>query len=114
MNFTDLLTDLASSANAIIRISAARFNLTASQAFHLLLIPFDGIPMSALAHRLGLDNSTLTRNINILIKQNGITLFTENYDENLIIKEYWWYKTIFIESNSALNVSRNFEIEAWI
>ena len=83
MNFTDLLTDLASSANAIIRISAAKFNLTTSQAFHLLLIPFDGIPMSALAHRLGLDTSTLTRNIQKLEKLDLVIRKSDTYDRRI-------------------------------
>lgn len=83
MNFTDLLTDLASSANAIIRISAAKFNLTTSQAFHLLLIPFDGIPMSALAHRLGLDTSTLTRNIHKLEKLDLVIRKSDTYDRRI-------------------------------
>ena len=71
MNITELLTDLASNTNAIIRAAASNLNLTSSQAFHLLSIPFDGIPMSGLAHKLGLDNSTLTRNIQ---KMEGLGL----------------------------------------
>ena len=63
MNITELLTDLAAGTNGIIRSTASKFSLTASQAFHLLSIPYDGIPMSDLALRLGLDNSTLTRNV---------------------------------------------------
>ena len=63
MNFSELLIDLASGTNAIIRYRASKFNLTPSQALHLLSVPFDGISMSRLAFRLGLSTSTLTRNI---------------------------------------------------
>ena len=68
MNFAELLTDLTCGTNVIIRSVASKYNLTSSQAFHLLSIPFDGISMSGLAHKLGLDTSTLTRNIQKLEK----------------------------------------------
>ena len=57
MNIPELLADLVTHYNALIRASASQLNLTASQAFHLLSIPHDGIPMSKLAHKLGLDNA---------------------------------------------------------
>ena len=83
MNITELLTDLASNTNAIIRAAASNLNLTSSQAFHLLSIPFDGIPISKLAHRLGLDNSTLTRNIQKLEKLALVNRTTCPYDKRV-------------------------------
>ena len=83
MNITELLTDLASDTNAIIRSEASKFNLTAPQAFILLSIPFDGIPMSGLARRLGLDNSTLTRNIQKLEKPGLVRRMSDNYDKRI-------------------------------
>ena len=83
MNITELLTDLASGTNAIIRTVASKFNLTASQAFHLLLIPFDGIPISSLANKLGLDNSTLTRNIQKLEKLDLVIRRADSYDKRV-------------------------------
>ena len=83
MNITELLTDLASGTNAIIRTVASKFNLTASQAFHLLLIPFDGIPISSLANKLGLDNSTLTRNIQKLEKLDLVERRADSYDRRV-------------------------------
>jgi len=83
MNITELLTDLASGTNAIIRTVASKFNLTASQAFHLLLIPFDGIPISSLANKLGLDNSTLTRNIQKLEKLDLVVRRADSYDRRV-------------------------------
>ena len=77
MNFADLLVDLAIEANAMIRNVASKLNLTTSQAYHLLLIPFDGISMSVLAKKLGLDASTITRNIHKLEKQ-GLTSRQKN------------------------------------
>ena len=63
MNFTELLVDLTTHYNALIRSAASQLHFTASQAFHLISIPHHGIPMSKLALTLGLDASTLTRNI---------------------------------------------------
>ena len=63
MNLAELLIDLTTHYNALIRSAAVQLNLTVSQAFHLTSIPHDGIAMSKLAHKLGLDTSTLTRNI---------------------------------------------------
>jgi len=53
--------------NSMIREIAYNFNLTPSQYFTIKNINSDGISMSDLSLTLGLDNSTLTRNINKLI-----------------------------------------------
>ena len=83
MNIPELLTDLTTHYNALIRNAASQLNLTASQAFHLLSIPHDGIPMSKLAHKLGLDASTLTRNIQKLEKMELIKRSQESYDKRV-------------------------------
>ena len=83
MNIAELLTDVAASINAMVRSMASKHNLTSSQVFHLLLIPFDGIPMSGLAHKLGLDNSTLTRNIQKLEKLGLVDRRTDSYDRRV-------------------------------
>ena len=83
MNIAELLTDVAASINAIVRSMASKHNLTSSQVFHLLLIPFDGIPMSGLAHRLGLDNSTLTRNIRKLETLGVVGRQADGYDKRI-------------------------------
>ena len=83
MNIPELLTDLTTHYNALIRNAASQLNLTASQAFHLLSIPHDGIPMSQLAHKLGLDTSTLTRNIQKLEKMELIRRRQDSYDKRV-------------------------------
>ena len=83
MNIAELLTDLTSGTNAIIRSAASNFNLTTSQAYHLLSIPFDGISMSGLAFKLGLDNSTLTRNIQKLEKLYLVKRHVDDYDKRI-------------------------------
>ena len=55
--------------NVIVRRVASDNNLSLSQYFTLTNISSSGISMTELSTMLGLDNSTLTRNINILIKR---------------------------------------------
>ena len=83
MTIPELLTDLTTHYNALIRNAASQLNLTASQAFHLLSIPHDGIPMSKLAHKLGIDTSTLTRNIQKLEKMELIRRSQDSYDKRV-------------------------------
>ena len=83
MNLAELLLDLTTHNNAIIRSAASKLNLTVSQAFHLVSIPHDGIPMSKLAHKLGLDASTLTRNIQKLEKLGLLKRMHDSYDKRV-------------------------------
>ena len=83
MSFSEILIDLAIGINSFVRKAASKYKLTSSQAFHLLTIPFDGISMSNLANSLGLDNSTLTRNIQKLEKLNLVTRISDSYDSRI-------------------------------
>ena len=83
MNIPELLTDLTTHYNALIRHYASRLSLTAPQAFHLLSVSADGISMSGLAHKLGLDNSTLTRNIQKLDKLGLVLRKRDDYDKRV-------------------------------
>ena len=83
MNLTELLVDLTTHYNALIRSTASQLHLTASQAFHLISIPHDGIPLSKLAHKLGLDASTLTRNIQKLENLGLIKRKHDSYDKRV-------------------------------
>jgi DNA-binding MarR family transcriptional regulator len=84
MNIPELLTDLTTHYNALIRYYASRLSLTAPQAFHLLAVSTDGISMSGLAHKLGLDNSTLTRNIQKLDKLGLVLRKRDDYDKRVL------------------------------
>ena len=83
MNLSELLVDLTTHYNALIRSTASQLHLTASQAFHLISIPHDGIPMSKLAHKLGLDASTLTRNIQKLETLGLVKRQHDSYDKRV-------------------------------
>ena len=83
MNLLELLVDLTTHYNALIRSAALQLHLTASQAFHLISIPYDGIPMFKLAHKLGLDASTLTRNIQKLENLGLVKRAHDSYDKRV-------------------------------
>ena len=73
MEIINHLSNLANHYNALLRLTASHFNLTASQAYTIQNIPYSGTSMSQLSKRLGLDTSTLTRNIQKLESQNLIS-----------------------------------------
>ena len=83
MNLPELLVDLTTHYNALIRSAASQLHLTVSQAFHLISIPHDGIPMFKLAHKLGLDASTLTRNIQKLENLGLVKRKHDSYDKRV-------------------------------
>ena len=83
MTLPELLVDLTTHYNALIRSAASQLHLTSSQAFHLISIPHDGIPMFKLAHKLGLDASTLTRNIQKLENLGLVKRKHDSYDKRV-------------------------------
>ena len=83
MNLSELLVDLTIHYNALIRSAASTVNFTLSQAFHIISIPPGGIPMSKLAHKLGLDASTLTRNIQKLETIELVERIHDSYDKRV-------------------------------
>ena len=85
MNIPELLTNLTIHYNAIFRQYSSRLSLTAPQAFHLLSIPVDGISMSGLANKLGLDTSTLTRNIQKLEKLDLVRRKQDRNDKRILV-----------------------------
>ena len=85
MNIPELLTNLTTHYNAIFRQYSSQLSLTAPQAFHLLSIPVDGISMSGLANKLGLDTSTLTRNIQKLAKLDLVRRKQNRNDKRILV-----------------------------
>ena len=85
MNIPELLTNLTTHYNAIFRQYSSQLSLTAPQAFHLLSIPVDGISMSGLANKLGLDASTLTRNIQKLEKLDLVRRKQDRNDKRILV-----------------------------
>ena len=72
MEFGELLKQFLIDLQSLFRTSAKKLNLTLPQITLISSIPIDGIEMSTLSQRIGVDNSTLTRLIDILIKNNFV------------------------------------------
>jgi DNA-binding MarR family transcriptional regulator len=72
MEFGELLKQFLIDLQSLFRIRTKKLNVTLPQITLLSSIPIDGIDMSTLSQRIGVDNSTLTRLIDILIKNNFV------------------------------------------
>ena len=72
MNITEHLSDISLNYFSLVRKLASKFDLTLSQTLVLLYIPFDGITVSDLSDKLGIDISTMTRNIQRIEKKGLI------------------------------------------
>ena len=70
MNSGELLNQLLIDLQSLFRTSFRKKKFTLSQINLISSIPINGIEMTSISSYLGIDNSTLTRNVNVLIKQN--------------------------------------------
>ena len=73
MNQGELLTAFLIDLQRIFRTEIVPKNLSYSQVLAIIIIPDDGIEMSELARELGLENSTVTRLIARLERNNYVT-----------------------------------------
>jgi len=84
MNYSEILSsfliDLQSFYRKNVSISGASF----PQILALSIIPDDGIEMSALSKKIGIDNSTATRLVMGLEKKGWVNRRTANYDKRVI------------------------------
>tara|TARA_B110000263_G_scaffold52490_1_gene43950 strand:- start:565 stop:987 length:423 start_codon:yes stop_codon:yes gene_type:complete len=85
MNITEHLSDISLNYFALLRKLSSKFDLTLSQALLLLYVPFDGITISDLSDKLGIDISTMTRNIQRIEKQ-GLIERRKNLNDKRSIK----------------------------
>ena len=77
MEFGELLKQFLIDLQCLFRTQLKHLNLTLPQIMLISSIPIDGIDMTSLSKKLGIDNSTLTRLIRILL-ENGIVKKTSN------------------------------------
>ena len=73
MNQGELFTAFLIDLQRIFRIEVVPKNLSYSQVLAIIIFPDDGIEMSELARALGLENSTVTRLIARLERNNLVT-----------------------------------------
>ena len=89
--FEELL-NLNANFTSIVRKTSKKYNITLPQALILFHISIRGSSMSGLAARLGLDPSTITRNIgklefkNLLYKKNCLTPSAAIVKRNILEK----------------------------
>ena len=72
MNYGEFISSFLVDLQRLFRSSISLQNATYSQVLAIISIPYDGIEMSELARKLGLDNSTITRLILRLEKKNWV------------------------------------------
>ena len=85
MEFAELLNQLLIDLQSIFRKKNKELSVSFSQVIVISSIPNDGINMSLLSHRIGVDNSTLTRLIDILIKNNYVIKIKNPNDKRSVI-----------------------------
>ena len=83
MNISERIYDLNLEISIIMRKIAKDLGFTLSQVQLLLSIPFSSISMTDLANLLGIDNSTLTRNLNKLEKKGYVKRTKDYYDRRI-------------------------------
>ena len=70
MKYAELLTNLLIDLQSIFRENNKNLSLSFSQIIVISSIPEAGIDMTGLSRKLGVDNSTTTRLINVLLKNS--------------------------------------------
>ena len=81
MNIVELSNHFCINYFSCLRKIASSLSLTQAQALCLQAIPFNGISQSDLANKLSIDLSTLSRNLNKLIKLNVVKKIASNLDK---------------------------------
>ncbi|RPG03792.1 MAG: MarR family transcriptional regulator [Pelagibacteraceae bacterium TMED246] len=97
MNFAEHLSDISLNYFALLRKLSSKYDLTLAQSLLILYVPFDGISVSDLSEKLGVDISTMTRNIQRIQKQGlierkpnesdrrSIKLFLSNRGQKIVL-----------------------------
>ena len=106
MILSDHFISLNVKLTAIFRIISSKYSLSFSQYCIIMKISSSGTPMSVLAKSLGLDKSTLTRNINILIKRDIVKKFRGNKDLRV-------YKVILSELGEKLKINLYSDLDSF-
>ena len=88
--------------NVLARQVASKNNLSLSQYYTLTNISSSGISMSKLSSILGIDNSTLTRNVNILIKHSFLKKQQSSQDKR---------EQVVLLSSKGLKISEKLDVD---
>ena len=103
MTIIENLSELSLQYFALLRQLSSKYELTLSQTLILLSVPFDGITISELSGKLGIDISTMTRNIQRIEKKKLLERNQNPNDKRSI-------KIALSKRGSTLTESINLEI----
>jgi DNA-binding MarR family transcriptional regulator len=85
MEFGELLKLFLLDLQRLFRSKIVEGQLTLSQILLISCIPDDGIDMTSLAQQLGVDNSTLTRLVDVLIRRDWVKKSKDNFDKRITL-----------------------------
>ena len=98
MNQGELFTSFLIDLQRIFRTEVVPKDLSYSQVLAIIIIPDDGIEMSELAWALGLENSTVTRLIARLERNNYVTRKKSEVDKRSI-NVFLDHKGVLLQTN---------------
>ena len=84
MNYSEILSSFLIDLQSLYRNNVSISGASFPQILALSIIPDDGIEMSALSKKIGIDNSTATRIVMGLEKKGWVNRRTANYDKRVI------------------------------
>ena len=84
MNYSEILSSFLIDLQSLYRKNVSINGASFPQILALSIIPDDGIEMSALSKKIGIDNSTATRLVMGLEKKGWVNRRTANYDKRVI------------------------------
>ena len=84
MNYGELISSFLIDLQRLFRLDISIKDITYSQVLAIISIPNDGVEMSELARKLGLDNSTVTRLIVRLEKKDWVSREKSKRDKRAI------------------------------
>ena len=83
MEFGELLKQFLLDLQRLFRSKIVNSELTLPQILLITCIPDDGIDMTSLAQQLGVDKSSLTRLVDVLIKRNWVEKSKDEHDKRI-------------------------------
>ena len=108
MSIIENLSELSIQYFSLVRQLSSKFELTLSQTLIILSIPFDGVTISDLSEKLGIDISTMTRNIQRIEKKNLVKRLP-NPDDKRSIKLFLSQRGVTLSNSLNLEISTSLD-----
>ena len=108
MSIIENLSELSIQYFSLVRQLSSKFELTLSQTLIILSIPFDGVTISDLSEKLGIDISTMTRNVQRIEKKNLVKRLP-NPDDKRSIKLFLSQRGVTLSNSLNLEISASLD-----